>query len=156
MTLEEALVKASTICAQQEKCIFDIEQKLNTWKIEPELQGKIIDKLIQEKFIDENRYVNFYTKDKFRFNRWGKIKIKWQLKSKNIYGSIVDDALRQIDNKEYKDVLAQLLVQKRKNIKDEDIYKIKNSLLRYASSRGFEPPVIYEVMEETGIVKPVN
>ena len=148
MTFEEALVKTSNICARQEKCIFDIEKKLTTWEVVPAIKHKVIDQLIKEKFIDETRYVNYYVKDKFKFNHWGKIKIRWQLKSKSIYGSIVDDALMQIDNEEYKDVLAQLLKQKRKNIKETDKYKVKSSLIRFGSSRGFEPDLIYQLIDE--------
>ncbi|TLX72378.1 RecX family transcriptional regulator [Labilibacter sediminis] len=148
MTFEEALVKTSNICARQEKCIFDIEKKLNDWQVEPGIRQKVIDQLIKEKFIDETRYVNFYVKDKFKFNLWGKIKIKWQLKAKSIYGSIVDDALNEIDETEYKEALAQLLKQKRRNIKETDKYKVKSSLIRFGSSRGFEPDLIYQLIDE--------
>ena len=147
MTFEEALVKASNICARQEKCVFDIEKKLKDWEVAPEVGFKVVDQLIKEKFIDEERYIRFYVKDKFLFNRWGKIKIRWQLKAKQIYGSVVDEALLQIDEDEYKSALAQLLIQKRRNIKDDDKYKIKASLIRYASSRGFEPDLIYQVLD---------
>ena len=147
MTFEEALVKTSNICARQEKCIFDIEKKLRDWGVSSSISNKVIDQLIKEKFIDETRYINFYVKDKFIFNRWGKIKIKWQLKAKQIYGKQVDDALTQIDDKEYTDALAQLLINKRRTIKEDDKYKIKASLIRYASSRGFEPDLIYRVID---------
>ena len=78
----------------------------------------------------------------------GQNKIKWQLKAKNIYGKYVDEVLNEIDKEEYKDVLAQLLKNKRSSIKDTDPYKIKSSLIRYASSRGFEPDLIYQVIDE--------
>ncbi|MCW3788041.1 regulatory protein RecX [Plebeiibacterium sediminum] len=149
MTFKEALIKASNICARQEKCISDIEKKLYDWKVEPEISNQVIDQLIKEKFIDEERYIKFYVKDKFTFNRWGKIKIKWQLKAKNIYGKYVDEVLNNIDKEEYKDALAQLLKNKRSSIKETDIYKIKSSLIRYASSRGFEPDLIYQVIDES-------
>ncbi len=148
MDFKEALIKASNICARQEKCISDIEKKLYDWKVEPEISNQVIDQLIKEKFIDEERYVKFYVKDKFTFNRWGKIKIKWQLKAKNIYGKYVDEVLNEIDKEEYKGVLAQLLKNKRSSIKESDPYKIKSSLIRYASSRGFEPDLIYQVIDE--------
>ena len=147
MTFQEALVKASNICARQEKCVFDIEKKLKDWKVDARTSDKVIDQLISEKFIDEERYVKFYVKDKFRFNHWGKIKIRWQLKAKHIYGQPVEDALSQIDEQEYRGALAQLLIQKRRNIKEEDQYKIKASLVRYASSRGFEPDLIYQLLD---------
>ena len=147
MTFEQALVKASEICARQEKCIFDIEKKLKSWGVEEPLASKVIDQLIKEKFIDEQRYVTYYVRDKFRFNGWGKIKIKWQLKAKNIIGTPVDEALAKISDEEYKDALAQLLIKKRRNLKGDDKYKIKASLIRHAASRGFEPYLIYQLLE---------
>ncbi len=147
MTFQEALVKASGICARQEKCIFDIEKKLKDWELKSEDANKVIDQLIKEKFIDEDRFIAYYVKDKFRFNKWGKIKIKWQLKAKQIYGSRVDEALSNIDEEEYKDTLAQLLKQKRCSIKQDDKFKVKASLIRYASSRGFEPDLIYQLLD---------
>jgi regulatory protein len=148
MTFEEALVKASNICARQEKCISDIEKKLYDWKLDPALQEKVIAQLLKEKFIDELRYVKFYVKEKFIFNRWGKIKIRWQLKAKNIYGEPVEQELNNINDHEYKEALSHLLIHKRKSIKDTDPYKIKSALIRFASSRGFEPDLIYKVIDE--------
>ncbi len=148
MTFKEALVKASGICARQEKCISDIEKKLYDWGVAPEIREQVIDQLIKEKFIDEERYTRFYIKDKFVFNRWGKIKIKWQLKAKNIYGKNVDEELSKINDQEYRETLIQLLTNKRKSIKESDKYKIKSSLVRYASSRGFEPDLIYQTIDE--------
>jgi regulatory protein len=148
MTAEEALVKTSHICARQEKCIFDIEKKLNDWGLDNISSQKVIDQLIQEKFIDEKRYVKFYVKDKFRFNRWGKIKIRYQLNAKNIYGSIIQDELNKIDENEYRETLVQLLTHKKNNIKHTDEYKIKSALIRYGSSRGFEADIIYPVIDE--------
>ncbi len=148
MTFKEALVKASNICARQEKCVFDIEKKLFDWKVEPEISQQVIHQLIKEKFIDEERYIRFFVKDKFTFNRWGKIKIKWQLKAKNIYGKKVDEELSHIDMNEYKETLSHLLKTKKTSIKETDPYKIKSSLIRYASSRGFEPDLIYQIIDD--------
>ncbi len=147
MNYKEALVKASALCARQEKCIFDIEKKLYDWNVDQSDKEKIISQLIDEKFIEEERYVRTYVKDKFIFNRWGKIKIKYQLKAKGIQGKIVDHELDQINTTDYKSTLVQLLMLKRKTIKGNDEFKIKNSLLRYASSRGFEPELIYQVID---------
>ncbi|GAF04216.1 regulatory protein RecX [Saccharicrinis fermentans] len=147
MTFEQALLKASHICARQEKCIFDIQKKLNDWQVEPNIAQRVIDQLIKEKFIDEERYIRFYVKDKFLFNRWGKIKIRWQLKAKQISGKQVDTALEQINMGEYRQALAQLLIQKKRSIKNDDPFKTKASLIRYASSRGFEPPLIYQILD---------
>lgn len=148
MTSREAFVKAASICARQEKCISEINKKLKDWGVDEIDISKTIDQLIAEKFIDEERYVRFYVKDKFVFNRWGKIKIRYQLKHKGIFGTVVDESLNEIDADEYKNTLVQLLINKKKLIRHDDDYKIKNSLLRFASSRGFEPDIIYSALDE--------
>ena len=79
-----ALTKAQNLCATQEKCISDIRKKLFDWKLPSTEHDSVINTLLEDKFIDEQRYALFYTKDKFNYNKWGKIKIEYALKQKNI------------------------------------------------------------------------
>ena len=148
MDVRTAFVKASAICARQEKCISDIATKLQKWEVDIEDQHKVIDQLLKEKFIDEERYARFYVKDKFVFNRWGRIKIKYQLSFKGIDKNVIEDALSLINPSDYIITLAQLLHHKSKTIKHEDPYKRKNALIRFAAGRGFEPNHIYNVLDD--------
>ena len=76
ITKEEAWNKASFLCASSEKCLYDIQEKLKSWGCNSDDSEQICQRLIEEQYIDQTRYAYFYVKDKFRFNKWGKIKIK--------------------------------------------------------------------------------
>ncbi len=151
MLPKEAFAKVAAVCARQEKCIFDIQKKLKDWEISSSDITAIIDQLIKEKFIDEERFVRVYVKDKFLFNSWGKIKIRYQLKAKNIYGNLVESALGEIDEEQYYNRLLDLLSKKNDKIKESDVYKKKASLVRFAASRGFEPHLIYNAIDDLNL-----
>lgn len=144
----QALSKAMALCSKSEKCIWDIQQKLNDWGVEPAEAQKIIKNLIAEKFIDEERYVRFFVRDKFVFNQWGKVKIAFMLKSKKVPASLIEEALRGIDHEAYLDLLVKLLGDKSKKTKFVNEYDRKVKLVRFAQSRGFEFDTIEKALDE--------
>ncbi len=145
---KEALVKAQNLCAEKEKCVFDIRQKLFDWKLKTEEHDWVIDQLIDDKFIDEERYARFFAKDKFRYNKWGKLKIEFALKQKQISSQIIKGALKEIPDEEYESLLETELIKKLKSLKDTDEYTIKSKLARFASSRGFETGKVFDMISE--------
>ena len=142
LTYEEALHKAAMLCSSGEKCEYDIREKLLSWKISESDTTKIINYLIQEKYLDEKRFAEFFVKDKFRFNKWGKIKIAYMLKQKRISSAVIQDALNSIDDDEYCSTLQELLQSKLKGLKYKDEYDKRAKLFRFAQSRGFESHLI--------------
>ena len=145
---KDALIKAQKLCARQEKCKSDIRKKLYDWKVPAETIESIINKLVDEKFIDEKRYAEYFVRDKFRFNKWGRIKIAYALKQKQIHQSIIDSALKEINDKEYRETLKNELQKKRKTLKDSETFKIKEKLLRFAQSKGYEPEIIFDLIDK--------
>ncbi|MBE9467548.1 MAG: RecX family transcriptional regulator [Bacteroidetes bacterium] len=145
---EKALKKASLICSKQEKCKFDIKKKLIDWEQKSDSINRIINSLEKDKFIDEKRYSSFYVRDKFRFNKWGKIKIRFTLRQKSIPEKYIYAALNEIDNKEYIKTLEKEIQKKQKLIKYENDYELKNKLLRFAESRGFEKDLIFKTIDK--------
>ena len=152
MTYKEAVVKAAAICSRNEKCEFDIRKKLDSWDLNIENKNKIIQYLKKEKYIDHQRYTGFFVRDKFRFNKWGKRKIEYELKLRSIESDVIKNGLKSIPDDEYKNTLAEILEQKLNGIKNRDYYHTKASLMRFASSKGFETDIIYKVIDS--IVKP--
>ena len=149
MDVKKALSRAAAYCSRQERCVYDVKRKLEAWEVDPEKFGAIIETLVKEKFIDEERYSLFYARDKFRFNGWGRVKISYSLKQKGIPGDVIQKALSEIDETEYGQKLFELLKNKLKQIKDKnDRYKVKAAMIRFAQSRGFEPDRIYSVVEK--------
>lgn len=147
MQEKEALSKCMAICSKAEKCISDIQKKLDTWDIPEEWSHRIIQVLIDEKFIDEGRYARLYVRDKFRFNKWGKIKISYMLKGKGLNPAVIKLALEEIDSHAYMETLNALIQSKSKRLKYKDEYDRKSKLIRFAQGRGFEFESISIVLE---------
>ena len=148
MNYKEALNKAAALCSAAEKCEWDIREKLRTWEISDSETDKIIAQLKKENFLDENRFAAFFTKDKFRFNKWGRIKIAYSLKMKHISNDIIQEAMSAIDDEEYLATLCEILQSKQKGLKYKDEYDRRAKLTRFAQSRGFEYEIITESLTE--------
>jgi regulatory protein len=147
LNYNQVLSKAMSICSKAEKCVSDIQIKLDGWGIEFADAQKIIKTLIAEKFIDEERYTRYFVRDKFRFNQWGKVKIVFMLKSKKIPPVLIDEALQEINDEAYLELLVKLLKDKAKKTKFVNEYDKKGKLIRFAQSKGFEFEVINEALK---------
>jgi regulatory protein len=145
-SFDELLHKAASYCSISEHCISELELKLKAWGIENEVSDKIIERLKEEDFINEKRFSIAFVKDKFRFNKWGKIKISYALKQKGLENSLITNALNTIDEGEYQEMLAVLLKAKLKTIKWEYEYEKMGKLFNFAQSRGFESAIIDKVV----------
>ncbi|MEI8271426.1 MAG: regulatory protein RecX [Paludibacter sp.] len=146
-TLDELLHKAASYCSISEHCIYEVEEKLSLWGVSDKDKGEIIKRLISEDFINEKRYCVHFVKDKFRFNKWGKIKISYALKQKRLSDELINPALANIDDGEYEEMLASILKTKLKGLKYEFEYERQGKLFNFAQSRGFESQVIYRVLK---------
>lgn len=142
----EALHKAAAFCSTSEHCQSEVSEKLKNWGLEEEAQERILKRLVEERFVDESRFAAAFVKDKFRFNQWGRIKIRIMLQQKKVDAHLIDDAMELIDEEEYRDCLLSILKQKRKSLKDKDPQQLKAKLYRFAASRGFESDVIFKII----------
>jgi len=115
-SLEELLHKAASYCSISEHCISEVRDKLTAWCVSGDDMEKIINKLIEDDFINEKRFCVAFTKDKFHFNKWGKIKISYALKQKGLSNEMINNALKTIDDGEYEEMLAVILKTKLKTI----------------------------------------
>ncbi|HAQ21854.1 MAG TPA: RecX family transcriptional regulator [Prolixibacteraceae bacterium] len=143
--------KAALVCSRSEKCTSEVEDKLNVWGLSAEESEPVIKKLISEKYLDNERFARAYAKDKFRFNRWGKQKIEYMLRTKKINQETVQLALEEITDEGYYNELLKLITDKGKTIKAKDQYDKRNKLMRFAMGRGFESGIIYAAFKELGI-----
>lgn len=141
------LNKAATYASRCEHCESEVREKLLAWGASNEESEEIIAYLIEERYVDNQRYANSYTKDKFRFNHWGKYKISMMLRSKDIGNEIIEEALEQIDEEEYLEKLQQILKDKLRSLKYSSEYEKKGKLFKFAQSRGFESSAISKVID---------
>jgi len=147
-TEPEALNAAAALCSTSEHCVRQIEEKLSQWGVEPDASERIISRLIEEKYIDESRFARAYALDKFRYNRWGRVKIDFHLRSLAIAPTLRHEALAQIDDDEYQGMLSQLLQSKEPGVKASSDYERRGKLIRFALGRGFEMDAILRCLPE--------
>jgi regulatory protein len=144
----EAYSRLARQCSMGEQCIYDARKKMQRWEIEDDAQQRIVKRLLEERFIDENRYAHAFVRDKSRYNRWGSTKIKFELKRRGISERDIEDALCEIDEEESLSTLRDLLESKRRTVKGRSEYEIKAKLVRFALSRGFS---IQDAMRVVGM-----
>mgnify|MGYP003298697981 CR=1 FL=1 len=135
---EKALNKMADYCSKAERCTDDVRRKLIKYELSEEQRNDIIKYLIKERFIDDKRYAILYARDKARFNNWGPQKIRFQLLNKHISSEIIDEALSQTDIDEQIEKLQTLLTNKAQQIKHDDKWKLRNQLIRFGLSKGFD------------------
>lgn len=138
----EALVLAASFCSTSEHCESEVLDKICRFELIPEDRKKLILRLQQEGFLDERRFVKAFVNDKFHFNRWGRIKIRYMLKQKGIKSDVIEEGIKQISEKEYQGILLKLLKEKRPAIKSKNVYELRGKLLRFATGKGYEPSIV--------------
>ncbi len=145
-TFEELLHKAASYCSISEHCVSEVDAKLLAWDVALKDRKKIISKLQEDDFINEQRFCNAFVKDKFRFNKWGKVKISLALTAKGLNRAMIETAVSLIDEGEYEEMLASILKKKLQGISYQYEYEKQGKLFRFAQSRGFEASVIEKTL----------
>lgn len=142
----EAFNRLSALCATAEYCRADIMKKMQNWELPYGCEDNIISRLIKERYIDESRYAKAFTRDKFRYNGWGMMRIERELRIKGIDNALIEEAKSEIDETENDEMLRRLIEGKRRTVKGKSEYEIKAKLMRYAVSKGFTMGTIYRII----------
>lgn len=146
ITEQEAYLQLAALCAQAEHCQEEMRVKMRRWELNETVQNRIVSRLVKERYIDDERYARAFVKDKIHYNKWGRRKVQQALWQKHIDSEIQQRVLDEIDEKEYLDVLSPLLKQKRKSIRAESDYELKQKLIRFALGRGFGFDIIRQCL----------
>lgn len=148
LSFTSALNRAQWLCSQREKCISEIRLKLQQWGLDPKQGQAIVDSLVKDGFIDENRFALSFAREKARFNKWGPKKIEMALRAKRIPDDEIQNALIEVVQYTSTETLTDLITKKAKTLKYKDKYDLKNKLLRFGVSRGFGYGEVLGVVEE--------
>ena len=140
---QQVYAKMAQFCSRSEQCSADIRRKMITYDLVDENVEEIIAKLKEENFLNDDRYVKAYVSDKFRFNKWGKLKMRHSLRMKGLPEEIIRTTLDEIDEEKYKTVLLKTMKDKAKTIKKKTKFEKMGQVIRFAQSRGFEPELIH-------------
>ena len=148
LTKEQALQKLRHYCGYQERCHSEVKEKLYSLGIFKNEQDAIIATLIEEGYLDEERFAIAFAGGKFRVKQWGRVKIKYELKQKQVSEYSIKKALQQIKEDDYRDVLKKLINEKNASLKNEQPLVRKKKTIDYLLQRGFETELVREMVGE--------
>ena len=142
LTPEQALQKLRHYCGYQERCHSEVKEKLYSLGVFKNEHDAIIATLIEEGYLNEERFAIAFAGGKFRVKQWGRVKIKYELKQKQVSEYSIKKALQQIKEDEYRDVLKKLAEEKYASLKDEQHLVRKKKTIDYLIQRGFEMELV--------------
>ncbi len=145
----EAKQKIEAYCAYQERCDFEVRQKLFSWNLNLEDVDALISDLITHNFLNEERFAEAYVSGKFRIKRWGRVKIRQQLKLKKISAYSINKGMSVIDDDEYVKTAKELIESKSHLIKSKNQRDKMNKLKRYLSSKGYETELVHVLVGDS-------
>jgi len=146
-TDKEILMKISAFCAYQERTQQEVRDKLYGYGLDKDSVENTIVKLIQENFLNEERFAKAYAGGKFRIKHWGRKKIIEGLKQKNISEYCIRQAMKEISDESYRKTLTQLLAKRDEKEKEKDPFKRKHKLAQYLIGKGFEAELVWEILK---------
>ncbi len=147
-TPKEAKRKAEAYCAYQERAQQEVRDKLYLWGLHQADVENIISELIEENYLNEERFAKAFVLGKFRIKGWGKIKIVYHLKQKKVSKPLINIALSEIDDEEYTKTILEIIAKKiKKPLKSISALE-KNKLLSFLQSKGYENELIFKIFKE--------
>lgn len=136
-TEDELKYKAEAYCSTTEHCPAEVMAKLIQWGADGEMSERILAHLQKERYVDSVRFCRAFVRDKYRFTRWGRVKIVQALRMKHLSSEEIEAGVAEIDEEEYAKGLRDLLRQKNKSVSGKNEYERNTKLIRFAVGRGF-------------------
>ena len=147
-TVQQALNKLKKYCTYQDRCHKEVELKLKEMRIIIEASNQIIITLVQENYLNEERFAISFVRGKFKIKKWGKQRLILELKRRNISKYLIDNALKQISDQEYKTTFERLAKRKAESITAVTNITKKKKLADYLLYRGWESTMVYDKVNQ--------
>lgn len=151
LTPDQVLDKMAKYCAYQERCVKDVRDKLKTFEIPEEEKAKILDYLLDNHFVNDERFAKSFVRGKVNQSGWGVNKIRFHLIQKGIDKDIIEEALGQTDEEAYRQRLIEILKTKAKTVKADSDFEKKRKIAAYAMQKGFEGSLVWDVLKDLAI-----
>ncbi len=148
---QQATARLEALCARAEHCSGELLDKLWRMGIERNTARRIVDSLIDRRFVDDRRFARAYINDKLRFAHWGRRKITLGLMQKRVDRNIIDEAIDHIDRKLYISTLRRVLENKTATLPEDtplSSHEGRVKLFRHAISRGFESQLVANIIRQ--------
>lgn len=146
----DALVKLQRYCAYQDRCHQEVRSKLIELGCYGHDLEEVMASLIEEKFLDEERFARSFARGKFRMKQWGRTRIVQELKLRKISDYCIRKAMEEISEQDYQKTLKEVLEKRATQIAEGDEFARKGKLAQYAMSRGFEGELVWQLLSVDG------
>ena len=147
LSKQQALPKIKQYCAYQERCHSEVRQELFAYGLYPDEVEEIIVKLIAENYLNEQRFATAFASGRFRLKKWGKVKIKYELRKRKVSEACISKALSLLDEEDYMDTLKELYLFKEMAVlKEKNVFKRKMVIQAWLLYKGYERDLIIEVL----------
>ncbi len=147
-TVDEIKRKLEQYCVYQDRCHKEVEQKMREYNLIPEAKEMILLSLLQDNFLNEERFAKSFARGKFRIKHWGKQRIVRELKFRDISSNNIKTALKEIDEQEYLKTIYSITEKRNEAISEPNIYKRKRKLIDFLMRKGYENELIYKTVDE--------
>ena len=149
LTPDEAYARLADRCSTCEVCTGEALEKLRLWSIGPTEAARIVQRLVNERFIDDERFARAFVRDRLNNSRWGLVKIRHALSLKRIDRAIIAEAIEsETDDERYFANLADALRSKGRRMESPLSQADRAKLMRFAVSRGYEPSLVCEMIAD--------
>jgi regulatory protein len=149
LSKEDALKKLQHFCAYQDRCHSEVRTKLIELGVYGDTLEEVMAELIIERFLDEERFARSYCRGKFNMKKWGRMRIRRELKFRKISDYCIKKGLSEIDEEAYRTTLQDILEKKQKDYRRKyDDYSSRQKAAQYAMGRGYESALIWEILSE--------
>ncbi|MBR3699458.1 MAG: RecX family transcriptional regulator [Bacteroidales bacterium] len=148
LTADQILDKMAKYCAYQERSVKEVTDKLKTFEISEKDREEIINYLLDNKFVNDERFAHAFVRGKINQSGWGVNKIRFHLIQKGVSKEIIDEALQSFDEEAYRQRLVEVLKAKAKTVKAANDFERNRKLAAYAIQKGFEAPLVWEVIRK--------
>lgn len=140
--------RISRFCAYQERCTADVKKKLAEWSLTGSKAESVIERLAREGFLDDRRFARAFARGKFRQNQWGRKKIVYELRSRQIAEDVIHNALSEISEDEYRRMIRLLIGKKSSQINKGKVLNVREKIITFVVGKGFEYGEVVQVLEE--------
>ena len=147
-TVKEAQKKLEHYCTYQERCHQEVVNKLKQLGMIPLAIDTVISKLIRDNYLNETRFAQSFTRGKFRIKKWGKIRIKRELKARQVSDYNIKRGLKEIPENDYNNTFWFLFEKRKKAVDGNKPLTQKKKIISYMVYRGWETQKIYEALQD--------
>jgi regulatory protein len=149
LSIQEIYQKITAWCAYQDRCHAEVRDKLYSYELKTDDINEIISKLIQESYLNEERFARSYAGGKFRIKKWGRKKILSGLKQKSVSPNCIKLGMQEIDEQDYELTMLMLIEKKNKELgKEKNDYIRNNKIAEYLIRKGYEPDMVWDIIKK--------